>query len=152
MKTLVLHQSEGPALQDAAGSFQNAMFGDPLAPVLKPESENKMQGIPITSITNTPLTYSRGNPALDVELLNVKENKLTLVGNIYADVSILKDFVFRSSYGFNIAYADWSQYSPSYFLSPGNGQALSTLNSQNYRVNGWISEKPPIINHLRIIQ
>ena len=126
--------------QDAAGSFQNAMFGDPLAPVLKPESEID-EGDPDYQYNKyAPSLITGGNPALDVELLNVKENRLTLVGNMFADVSILKDFVFRSSYGFNIAYSDWSQYSPSYFLSPGNGQALSTLNSENYRINGWVWE------------
>ena len=122
MKTWVLLQSDRTGYLDAAGSFQNAMFGDPLAPVLKPESEID-EGDPDYKYNKyAPSLITGGNPALDVELLNVKENRLTLVGNMYADVSILKDLVFRSSYGFNIAYSDWSQYSPSYFLSPETGR------------------------------
>jgi TonB-dependent SusC/RagA subfamily outer membrane receptor len=130
--------------KDSAGSFQGAMFADPLAPVLKPEGEidetypnykyNKYAASLITD----------GNPALNVELINVKDSRLTLVGNMFAEVAILKDLKFRSSYGFNLAYSDQSDYAPTYYLSPKQRIIVQT--------GGYGRTHLLIAGHLKIIQ
>lgn len=128
---------------DYAGAFQNAMVADPLAPVYKPlETLDSLENNDPNFKYNkyAPSLITDGNPALNVELMNVREARLTLLGNMYGEISILKDLKFRSSYGFNLAYSDYSDYSPAYTLSPGNGNALSSLYAENGRTNGWVWE------------
>jgi TonB-dependent starch-binding outer membrane protein SusC len=126
--------------KDSAGSFQGAMFADPLAPVLKPEGEIDETAPNYEYNKYAPSLITEGNPALAVELINVKDSRLTLVGNMFAEVSILKDLKFRSSYGFNLAYSDQSDYAPTYYLSPKQNSTVSTLTTGNYRTNGWVWE------------
>lgn len=126
--------------KDSAGSFQGAMFADPMAPVLKPEEEIDETAPNYEYNKYAPSLITEGNPALAVELINVKDFRLTLVGNMFAEVSILKDLKFRSSYGFNLAYSDQSDYAPTYYLSPKQNNTVSTLTTGNYRTNGWVWE------------
>jgi TonB-dependent starch-binding outer membrane protein SusC len=124
---------------DYAGPFQGAMWAYPMDPVLKPTAS--------VDPADPDYIYSKyaagiggDNPALGTELQFWKSVRLTLVGNMFAEVAILKDLKFRSSWGFNLAYQDISDFSPRYFLSENNQNGLSTVSSTNNRTNGWVWE------------
>jgi len=122
------------------GPFSRAMEADPLTPVLKSEGEfdannpdyeyNKYAASPITG----------GNPLLDLNLISMNKSGLTLVGNMFAEASILKDLKIRSSWGFNLANDDWSDYAPEYSLSSMYENKISTVYASSWRTNGWIWE------------
>jgi TonB-dependent starch-binding outer membrane protein SusC len=122
-----------------AGAFSNAMWAYPMDPVLKPEGE--------TDSADPDYIYNKyaagidgGNPALDNETQFWKSTRLTLVGNMFAEATILKDLKYRSSFGFNLAYQDISDYKPLYNLSSNNKNLLSTVYATNNRTNGWVLE------------
>ena len=115
------------------------MNTSPLNPVLKPAG----------SIDPTDPNYEYDkysveagslNPLLTAALNNQKQSYLTMVGNMFAEATILKDLKVRSSWGFNIANKDNSYFSPEYYVSPTAYSAISTLTENNYRSNGWIWE------------
>jgi hypothetical protein len=85
-------------------------------------------------------TINGGNPVLAGELEHLKRQNLTLVGNMFAEATILKDLKLRSSWGFNLAYRDESDYSPQFYLSPTVQNQVSSVSAANYRSNGWIWE------------
>ena len=126
--------------ENYGGPFADAMAADPLSPLLKPEGAVDVNDpdYVFNKYYASPITF--GNPALDVELLNLKKSMLTLVGNMFAEAQILKYFKFRSSWGFNLAYYDELQFSPKYNLSPQHQNAVSTLSDYNIQTNGWVWE------------
>jgi TonB-dependent starch-binding outer membrane protein SusC len=125
---------------DYAGPFQSAMWAYPMDPVLKPEGE--------VDPADPDYEYNKyaagigggGNPALEVELQNWQSSRLTLVGNIFAELSIFKDLKFRTSWGFNNASQDISDYNPEYYLSTSNQNTLSKVSNSNTKTNGWVWE------------
>ena len=70
------------------------------------------------------------NPVLEVENTWNKtisyENRI--VGNVYADVSFLKDFNFRATWYADISNVDYRQYSPLYY-------AFNPMNNTPYLYN-----------------
>ena len=126
--------------ENYGGSLADAMAADPLSPMLKPEGTVDVTDpdYGYNKYYASPITF--GNPVLGAELLNLNKSMLTLVGNMFAEAQILKDFKFRSSWGFNLAYYDESQFSPKYNLSPENKNEVTTVSDYNSHTNGWVWE------------
>ena len=125
---------------EGSGTFQSTMWAYPMDPVLKPEGEVDPADPDYNYNKYAAGIGGEGNPALNVELQNYKTSRLTLVGNMFGEATILKDFKFRSAWGFNLAYQDISDYTPIYFLSTSNQNTLSTVSANNNRTNGWVWE------------
>src|SRR5262249_37080612 len=77
---------------------------------------------PVIKPYNADGTYAEvpgvGNPLADIEYTNSAEKGLRSVGNLFADVNILKGLVLRSSFGFDFSYSEFRSFSPVYFVSP----------------------------------
>ncbi len=119
--------------------IRNAMTASPLNPVLQPAGA--------VDPTDPNYEYDKysdeagsGNPLLTAALLHLKQSNLTLVGNMFAEATILKDLKLRSSWGFNIANKDISIFSPEYYVSNNNQNPVSALTENNYGANGWVWE------------
>ncbi len=127
--------------RDYGPSFQSAMESDPLAPVLKPEGSVDPDDPDYRYNKYAASGITGDNPVLMVDLMNWKNSLLTLAGNIFGEAKIIKDLTFRSSYGFNIAYSDITEYSPKYNNTTlVQENSVSKVSNTNYRTNGWIWE------------
>jgi TonB-linked SusC/RagA family outer membrane protein len=99
-----------------------------------------------------PTMGGGANPVMETELQNYPLSYLTMVGNIFAEGTLLKDLKFRTSWGFNIARDDQSHFDPVYYL-PKLSNSVSTLTENYYWSNGWVWENTltwnkKIKNHL----
>jgi len=130
----------GTFLINKNGPFSRAMEADPLTPVLKPEGEVDLNDpdYEYKKYALSPITGD--NPVFDLNLIRTNKSGFTLVGNMFVEASILKDLKLRSSWGFNLANDDGSDYIPKYDLSPAYQNAESTVTANNWRTNGWTWE------------
>lgn len=113
----------------------NAMMASPLLPVYKSDG---------TADLNDPNynlnKYDAANTAFTAEITKKKAKYLDLVGNIYAELSFLKNFKLRSSWGFNLYNKDYIYFTPSYYISPESFNILSSLEMSHFKSNSWIWE------------
>ncbi len=94
---------------DYSASWGNAFTADPVTPVLKPPGSVDVND-PDYKYNKYAPTIDGGNPVLAGELNNLENDNLTLVGNMFAEITILKDLKFRSNWGFNLAFRDESDF------------------------------------------
>jgi len=124
--------------------IQEAMFDDPLSPVLKPEGSVDPTDPDYKYNKYAPLTVGwnadKPNPVMLATLLDLNTSYLTLVGNMFAEAAIFKNLKLRSSWGFNIANKDFISFSPKYYLSSISNNTVSTLLEDSFRSNGWVWE------------
>ena len=127
---------------DYNGPIGTAMSADPLIPVYQTKDS--------VSINDPNYIYDRysassiggGNPLLDIERSNWTQSRLNLVGNIFTEITILKDFKFRSSMGFSSVYNETSDFSPQFYVSssPGWNNPVQTVSEYDGISYGWIWE------------
>jgi len=122
------------------GAFGNAMLADPLAPVLKPagsvdpaDPDYDLDKFEVSKLTED-------NPLFELQRQNIHKTGLTIVGNFFGEINILKNLKLRSSWGFNDAIKEESDYSPTYYLSPVTQNQVSELTALDLRSSGWIWE------------
>ncbi|MBC8172374.1 MAG: SusC/RagA family TonB-linked outer membrane protein, partial [Chitinophagales bacterium] len=68
-----------------------------------------------------------GNPLAAIEYTNSNTETLRGVGTLYGDITFLKDFVFRSSYGFDASFSKIKIFTPAFFISSSQSNALNDL-------------------------
>lgn len=123
------------------GPISQAMLIDPVSPVLRPEGEVLATDPYYQYNKYSPSTLgATGNPVGTIAMSNLLNTNLTLVGNLFAEATLLKNFKFRSSFGFNIANTEVSDFAPKYYISALWQNTLSVVTANNYRSNGWILE------------
>lgn len=92
------------------------------------------------------VVYNVGNPLAALEYSNNFNKGFRGVGNIYADVSFLKSFVFKSSFGVDAGYYKAESFTPAYTIYNPDGTAsqqqnvLSDLNKSSADVMTWLWE------------
>lgn len=117
-----------------------AMWSDPISPVLQPPDTVNKADPNYEYNKYSPLYLGGMNPVMQAEILkNIRRVYLTMVGNVFMEVTILKDFKFRSSFGTNLARMDFTYYNPAFDItsSPNN---LSQVNKVLNASNGWLWE------------
>jgi TonB-dependent starch-binding outer membrane protein SusC len=119
---------------------RSAMWNDPLSPVLKPEGTVDINDPDYYLNKYAPQIGGGANPVMQTELTKNNETYFTLVGNIFAEATILKDFKLRSSWGVDLAFNDFSHYDPTYYLSSISYNEISKLSEQTRINNGWVWE------------
>jgi TonB-dependent starch-binding outer membrane protein SusC len=124
---------------DYAVSYNNAFSAEPVTPVFKPKGSVDVND-PEYEYTKYQATFNGDNPVLAGEIENLKNVNLTLAGNMFAEVTFLKDLKIRSSWGINLAYRDETDFSPRFYLSNTVQNDVSTVSASNYRTNGWAWE------------
>lgn len=90
---------------------------------------------------NTSTRSSVGNPLADLFYNNDNlRNGVRLLGNVYADLTILKNFTFRSSFGVNVYREDFQGFSPVYFVSAAQQRPINSLAISRAESTNWLWE------------
>jgi TonB-linked SusC/RagA family outer membrane protein len=120
-------------------SVRNAYFESPLTPVLQPGTVDPTD--PNYEYDKyAPTMNGVANPVLQTKLQNYHQTYLTMVGNIFAEATIIKDFKLRTGWGFNLSENENSHYSPMYYMSSNDNNAIGSLMDNSYSSKGWIWE------------
>ncbi len=77
------------------------------------------------------------NPLAQMAIINNKRKLDKLLGNVYGELSILKNLKFRSSYGLDIDNENRNDYSPLYYLLPTSNQPYARVRTDFYKTNIW---------------
>lgn len=120
--------------------MRNAMYSDPLSPVLKPEGTVDVNDPDYELKKYAPMMGGSPNPVMQTELDKNNQTSLSIVGNIFGEATILKDFKLRSSWGFNLSGYEFSHFDPEYYLSSISFNEISKLTEEIRRTNGWVWE------------
>ena len=107
-----------------------AMWNDPLTPVLKSENEVDINDPDYRYNIYAAQIGGGINPVMQAALFNMKTSHLTLVGNMFAEATILKHLKLRSSWGFDVYNKDFTSYDPKYYLSSFSNDPVSTLTTR----------------------
>ncbi len=105
---------------------------------------------PVTPVYNEDGTYAASNnqvnnPVAAIDNTNDDEESFKVLGNLYADIDLMKGLVFKTNFGAQLTFNETNQYNPIYFVSltdrnemnslfKGNdkGMLLSWSNTLNY--------------------
>ena len=92
---------------------------------------------PASPVRNEDGTFARGiyndtwNPAAIIEYLNYKDKVYRTIGNVFADISLTKNLVFKTNYSFEYSFGKTSNYKPVYYVSPVQQNNISNLTLDN---------------------
>ncbi len=81
-----------------------------------------------------------GNPLAAIEYTNSTGDGIRSVGNFYADVSFLRYFTFRSSFGIDLEYADGKSFTPVFFVTPQQQNQETRLSKSRSSHENWLWE------------
>lgn len=81
-----------------------------------------------------------GNVLASIDYTNNNDKGIRSVNNIYAEVDFLKGFTFKTSFGVDMAYRKNTSFTPVFFVSPQQQNALSTLTKRNGEQLTWLWE------------
>jgi len=87
-------------------------------PVLEPYYEDGSFGV----------VYNVGNPLADLAYSNDYRSGVRGVGNLFAEATIAKDFLFRSSYGIDASFNKSKRFTPAYTIHNPDGTASQQQN------------------------
>jgi TonB-linked SusC/RagA family outer membrane protein len=87
-----------------------------------------------------------GNPLAAIEYTNSSFKRTRAVGNAYIDVNFLKNFVFRSSYGFDVSFGKSKSFTPSFYVSPLQENVTSDLSVSTEEFKTWLWENTVTYN------
>ncbi len=81
-----------------------------------------------------------GNPLASIEYTNNNYSGLRSVGNFYGELTFLRDFTFRSSFGFDIEEADGINFTPIFFVTPQQNNDETRLSKNHNSRRDWLWE------------
>ena len=81
-----------------------------------------------------------GNPQASLEYSNSFDDRYRAIGNIYADLNLLKDFTFRTSYQLDWRLLKNVNFSPVFLVSPQQQNEINDLSKRNENESTWIWE------------
>jgi TonB-linked SusC/RagA family outer membrane protein len=93
-----------------------------------------------------------GNPLASLEYSNNFNKGLRLVGNMFGDVKFLKDFLFHSSFGVDLAFNKINDFTPAFTVFNPDGTAnqqqnlLSSLGKGTSNSSTWLWENTVTFN------
>ncbi|MBG0781709.1 MAG: TonB-dependent receptor [Bacteroidales bacterium] len=90
-------------------------------PVLEPYYDDGSFGV----------VYNVGNPLADLAYSNDYRSGVRGVGNFFAEATIAKDFLFRSSYGIDASFNKAKRFTPAYTIYNPDGTASQQQNLYN---------------------
>ncbi|MDT3401960.1 SusC/RagA family TonB-linked outer membrane protein [Mucilaginibacter terrae] len=134
--------------QEFGGVLNNAINLDPITPVIETD--------PARAATYNINAVRDGNgnlygisPYVAQEIVNplarlAVTNGLTrvdkFVGNTYAEINILKELVFRSTFSIDLAYVNSNNYSPVFYLNAAQQNINSSVSKGTDRYYTWQAE------------
>lgn len=81
-----------------------------------------------------------GNPLADIAYSNSGQRGLRSVGNLFTDIELVKNLVFRSSFGVDFNYEEGRSFSPVFFVSPQQQNEKNDLSISDTRNSNWLWE------------
>ena len=108
---------------------------------------------PVVEPFNADGTYGEvpgvGNPLSDIETTNDFEKGLRTVGNLFAEVSFLRGFTFRSSFGADMGFQKNRRFTPVFYVSPQQQNEINDLFVGNNENVTWLWENT--LNYKKLI-
>lgn len=80
-----------------------------------------------------------GNVLADLEYTNSYSKSLRMVGNLFLEITI-SNFRFKSSFGPNFSYSEDKGYTPAYFVSATQNNAIDDVRRRYATVQNWLWE------------
>jgi TonB-dependent starch-binding outer membrane protein SusC len=107
-----------------------------------------LNAAPIDAAYNADGSFAKSNISADVSnpvgslyYNNFNETKVNrYVGNIFAELKLLKDFTFRTSYGVDMTDSNYRSFRPVYSLSSSDNNTVSSVTQSGTKSLGWIFE------------
>lgn len=81
-----------------------------------------------------------GNVLADIDNTNSYNRGLRSVGSFFAEAKINENFRFRTSLGLDLAYDESESFTPVFYVSPQQQNALNDLNKGNSIFTSWLWE------------
>jgi TonB-linked SusC/RagA family outer membrane protein len=81
-----------------------------------------------------------GNPLASIEYSNSSRKGIRSVGNFYGEVNFLNYFTFRSSFGFDMEFADSKTFSPVFYVTPQQQNEETRLSKNRFSSENWLWE------------
>jgi TonB-linked SusC/RagA family outer membrane protein len=125
---------------DYNGPIGSAMGADPLMPAYQPKDSVNVNDMNYIYDRYAVSEIGGANPLLDIELANWVQSRLMLVGNLFGEITLLKDLKFRTSLGLTGVYNHTSDYSPQFYISSRYNHPVSTVSEHNGLSYGWLLE------------
>jgi len=127
--TVVKSESQKVAEQDEWTSILiTSMAADPTSPVRNPDG-----------------SFARGiyndtwNPVAIQEYTNNNDVVYRTIGNVFADIKLMEDLVFKTNYSLEYSFGETDNYNPVYYVSPVQQNSASRLakNNSNRLISQW---------------
>ena len=144
-KYITLGENLGITSSHQTGSWyitnimSSTINSDPTFPVLKP-SGSVDPADPDYNFNKYAPMGNGPNPVATIQLENFPLSYFTMVGNLFAEATILKEIKLRSSWGFNMAMNDLTHFTPKYYISSTINNTVSQLSKTTTLSNGWVWE------------
>lgn len=90
-----------------------------------------------------------GNPLADIENTNDFEKGLRVVGNVFTEVSFLRGFAFRTSFGTDMGFQKNRRFTPVFYVSPQQQNEINDLFVGNNENVTWLWENT--LNYKKLI-
>lgn len=127
--------------EGSTGSYGEALWCDPLTPVLKPLDEVDINDPNYEYIKYAGSKITTGQNAVSKLAFSDDYNKnLNLVGNVFAELTILKDLKFRSSFGINNTNSDTHTFLPVFFVKADERRDIAQLTRSFTKNESWLVE------------
>jgi TonB-linked SusC/RagA family outer membrane protein len=81
-----------------------------------------------------------GNVLADIENTNSYNRGIRSVGSFFAEATIKNDFRFRTSLGLDLSYNESESFTPAFYVSPQQQNALNDLTNGSSTFSSWLWE------------
>ena len=134
--------------QEFGGVLNNAINLDPITPVIENDPV-RAAGYNANAVRDgngnlygiSPyVSQEIVNPLARLEVTNGLTRVDKLVGNTYAELNILKELVFRSTFSIDLAYVNTNNYSPIFYLNTAQQNINSSVSKGVDRYYTWQAE------------
>lgn len=121
--------------RDVNGGIFHELYG--AAPTLPVFYKNGAYGDPADYHTGDGNNY---NPEATIDFFNQHSRNKRFTGNVYGELTFLKDFKFKTSFGGDIGQAEVRNYTPIYYATLAQQSKTSSLDVQHTENHNWIWE------------
>jgi TonB-linked SusC/RagA family outer membrane protein len=113
-------------------------FGSTLGNVLTANPEVPVR-MPDGNWGYSPTSLNSSNPLASIEFQNDDTRRPVLNGNVYVDITIAKDLIFRSQFNFNIGTFENTIFNPAFRISPQIFNEVANLreNITRFSEHSW---------------
>ncbi|HEY8928923.1 MAG TPA: TonB-dependent receptor [Mucilaginibacter sp.] len=121
--------------KDINGGIFHELYG--AAPTLPVFYKDGAYGDPNDYHTGDGNNY---NPQATLDFFNQKSRNKRFTGNVYGELTFLKNFKFKTSYGGDIGQAEVRNYTPVYHATTAQQSTTSSFDVQHTETRNWIWE------------